>query len=80
MINKSEIDGTGYGDSHLWKKIEIYYGYSGSFSEMFTEFECIKCKINFLHYYNRHPDIFFAMEIHKIPNKCTDYKSRKILE
>jgi hypothetical protein len=62
-----------YGDSHNWRSGEPHqWGRYGGKAR--TQWVCLDCKVNFVHYYHDVTLIRDAMRHAKIPDQCTGVK------
>lgn len=58
-----------YGITHNWKdKGTKQHAWP---ERRFTTWQCLECKVQFLHYYHVEPDIFKAMRYASVPEICT---------
>lgn len=72
-ISKSHISGTGYGSSHIWKRLETRkLPYYASNSLKNTIYKCKVCGTPFIHYYDTIADIFEALKKSGVPDKCEE--------
>jgi len=60
--HSSDVNGEGWGSDHLWH-------YESTPSNA-SYYKCAHCYWPFAHSYNREPDIFTAMRLAGVPNKC----------
>lgn len=66
----SDVEGSGYGSDHNWKKdITGKFMINGS-PEQGTRWICRDCGEIFVHWYDLWPGIFEAMEYRGIPRDC----------
>jgi len=68
----SDINGSGYGDSHNWQRGDsLQWGNMGlPSSAAQTKYTCKDCGESFCHHYNITPNIFQAMEDSGISDVC----------
>ncbi len=65
----SDIHGEGYGDQHNWKRQETYQvGARPMFKG--AVYVCRNCPVSFVHRYDLIPDIFEAIKVSRVPEKC----------
>lgn len=60
--HSSDINGDGWGSDHLWH-------YESTPSNA-SYYKCARCYWPFAHAYNHEPDIFKAMKLAGVTNKC----------
>jgi hypothetical protein len=60
--HQSDINGEGWGSDHLW-----HYEATPSNASVY---KCARCFWPFAHYYRSKPDIFKAMQMVGVPDKC----------
>jgi hypothetical protein len=60
--HESAINGEGWASDHLWH-------YEGTPSNA-SVYKCARCFWTFAHYYNSTPDIFEALRVAGVPDKC----------
>lgn len=60
--HSSDVKGEGWGSDHLWH-------YEATPSNA-SYYKCAHCYWPFAHSYNHEPDIFTAMQLAGVPNKC----------
>lgn len=63
----SDITGKGYGSSHDWEA-----GWTGP--SRATPYACRACEAAFNHHYPSVPNIFKAMKLKGVPDKCPGLK------
>lgn len=66
----SDIYGEGWGSSHDWQNKGTNQVGSAYWVKA-TYYVCKKCGITFKHEYDLIPDIFKAIELNGIPDKCS---------
>ena len=75
---KSQIFGTGYGDSHVWMR-----GHTNKYllrqvlpyRDKCIHYKCRNCGVTFSYYYNVEPNISQAIKNSGIPDKCEKTKT-----
>ena len=75
--NKSQIGGSGYGDSHIWIRGDTSQGGLGhtlSSSDKATHYHCEACGAGFIHRYDLISDIFVAIKNSGVEHKCPKLK------
>lgn len=72
-LSKSQITGKGYGDSHLWRRGQTFIA-RGILTKG-TVWSC-PCGEAFVHRYDLIPDIFVAMKVALVSEKCS-YSSER---
>jgi hypothetical protein len=71
MENESQIEGNGYGSSHVWIRLQTReLPHYASKSLKNTIYRCKICGTPFIHYYGTFQNIFDALERSGVPDKC----------
>lgn len=73
-MEKSAIQGFGYGSEHNWKDLgSRQLSYPAPKEQKCTTYKCRDCGEMFLHYYGIQPEIFEAMEDAKVKEACNKH-------
>lgn len=67
---KSDIEGIGFGSSHLWKKLYTHDFKITNGKAKVDQFKCRKCGATFIHRYDTNIEIWQEIKNSKIADTC----------
>ncbi len=68
----TQVCGKGYGDKHDWREEgSLQWSAANLPSDSAnTRYRCVRCMVEFRHYYHVEPNIFEAMKEAGVPENC----------